>query len=417
MTPAPTGVTFAASYATFVDAVASAELTVRVVGPGVDEPHALALAEAARRGVNVRVVVDPSEEMERHGFGTLRAVEHLLAAGVEVRQLPDNAVGLVLVDGLGYLHVARSRMFAADGAGLNAVRVDAVLAERLSRAFFPPRDDAERAAKAAATEGAEPNPLPVEPLDAERFDAAQASIRDNPPRDPDLTRQFSAYTTRLQFIDITLEGGTFDQRTVSLPAGLPIGVSQEFNERLKAQMRVFGRNDLPALKRFKAFCREVKSVRDEHSVHLPSRDKRIFRTEAKQRLKEEITALQAKIEPMVKDMAAEVEQEVRRIKAYVEKEITRMYVGENPDESGLFRNDPEALDSVARRKAQSVFAGIRFPDPNEILGRIGLRVHFYDMTWQDFDDEAFVQELHLLKVIDAQSANELRHLRAAFEAR
>lgn len=132
------------------------------MAPGLDEPRAHSLAEAARSGADVRVVLDPTEETERHGLGMLRAVELLRKAGAEVRQLPGVAIGLIVADGAGYLHFARSRMFVADGEGLNAIRLDALTAARIVRAFFPPRSEAESRAATARLDAALDDPNFIE---------------------------------------------------------------------------------------------------------------------------------------------------------------------------------------------------------------------------------------------------------------
>lgn len=182
---------FASDHQTSIDLVTDAA-EICVVAPGLDEPRAHALAEAARRGADVHVVVDPAGTTERHGLGTLRAVQLLREAGTEVRQLPALAAGLLLVDRRGYLIFPQSRLFAEEGAGPNAVSIDVVLAERLRRTFVPPQS-AEEVANAEARLGEAPEAwvnetvetsrqeplLPVEDLDWEAFSDARNAIANN----------------------------------------------------------------------------------------------------------------------------------------------------------------------------------------------------------------------------------------------
>ena len=109
-----TPLAFRADSQTFVGLIENARDTARCVAPGLDGPKARALAVAARLGVDVRVVLNLSEETERYGYGTLHAVDVLRHAGVEVRQLRGNAVGFILADGAGYLFFPEIRMIAEE---------------------------------------------------------------------------------------------------------------------------------------------------------------------------------------------------------------------------------------------------------------------------------------------------------------
>lgn len=429
--PLPASVAFCADYRTFVDAVLSAERTIRLVSPGLDEPRAQCLATAAESGLDVRVVIDPSEETERHGLGEVRAIDSLRAAGVEVRQLNGNAVGFLLVDGTGYCFFPQSRLFSEEGAGLNAVSVDPFQAQRLERAFFPCRSDDEVKEMRERLEGVlddladhvgrvlvtDAELKGVEPLDEEALQEVKEALERNPPRDPNLTRQFSAYTTKLQFIELILKGGTFDSRTVALPDDIPLGVSKALQDKLRTKMRVFSGDELPALQDFRDFRREVDAFRDKYSTYLPSRKMRIFRTEKKRQLLDELAALRKKIPALVAALAADVMAAIGSTEKDLEDEVVRLLMADPPGDYGVFKAHPDVLENVIRRDARRMVSRIRFPEPQEILGRIELKEHFYEMTWEDFSDDDFIRELREAGIVNKDSADELRNLTAAFEAK
>ncbi|MEP0547498.1 MAG: hypothetical protein ABJF88_11240 [Rhodothermales bacterium] len=417
---------FAADHRTLIDLIDSAD-EIRIVAPGLDEPRAHALAEAAHRGADVRVVLDPSEETERFGMGSLRTVDLLRGAGAEVRQLLGNAIGLVVADGEGYLHFARSRMFVADGEGLDAVRLDPLSTARLVRAFFPPRSEAEEQEAEARLDTALSNPQAlrnaaevdapvsgVAPVDEQRLVDAKEALERNPPRDPDLTRRLNVYTNRLQFVEITLKGGAFGERTVSLPTDIPLGVSEQLGDLLRTRMRVF---DSDVLESFRAFKREVDALREKWTTYLASRKKRVFATKDKQAILDEVERLRKQIPSLVSEMASDVMHSIDEAERVLVKEATRLLQDNPPADFGLFRDRPDDLAKMAERRARHIVSKISFPDPAEVLERIELAVHFYDMTWEDFDDEEFIRELYEAEIIDRTSADELRHLRSAFEAK
>lgn len=417
---------FSSNHRTFTDLVTGGS-KIHVVAPGLDEPRTHALVEAARRRAEVRVVLDPAEETERHGLGSLGAISLLRDAGVEVRQLSGIAIGFVVADGEGYLHFARSRMFAADGKSLDAIRVDALTSARLIRAFFPPRDEADATAAEERIESAiqdsesirrsveADEPVHgVAPVDEGKLIEAQESLAENPPRDPDRFREIQVYTRRLQFAEITIRGGNLSSQSVSFPKDLPLGISHELQQQLDTKLRVFEKGT-KSLQSYRTFLKDAKALREGHTTLIRSRDKRVFRTEDRQALKDAIAKLNARIPQVRSEIAMHVMAELDRTRGELEREVARLLTEDPPGELGLFQANPELFQEMATDRARRIVAGIDFPDPVALLSRLEIDDHYYDLTWEDFDDDEFIRELYEEGVIDQQSADELRDLRTAFE--
>ena len=416
-------VVFGADVAWFGRTVAAARRRVRFVAPGLTKVQAGALADASARSVDVRVVLDPSELRERQGYGELAAIPFLEGAGVAVQQLPGLALSFLLVDGTGHILFPESRMFAEAGVGVNALTLDPVMLCRLNQTFFPPASPEEereanvQAARAQASRHLPPAPenasslADLAPLDQASLQSALRALDRNPPRDPDLTRQFSAYTNRLQFLEITLQGGTFEDRIVSLPKDIPFDVDKALRRRLHMQMKVFHRRDLVGLQAFSAYRRQVEQVRDCYSVFLPSRNRRIFHTEHKHDLLREVEQLRGQLPEVSSVMEDDLARAVADAAVLLENEAYRLLLT-SPNVSRC--PSGRSVDTWARAEACRIVSLVSFPHPRAVLERLDLRVHFYDMTWEDFDNHAFISELHSLKVIDQRSADELRTLTAAF---
>ena len=293
----------------------------------------------------------------------------------------------------------------------------------------PPRDEAEAQAEAdrldaalnspAFIEEVTEAPAPVEgiaPVVEEKLADARESLERNPPRDPDLTRQLSVYTNRLQFVEITIRGGTLSSQTVSLPKNLPLGVSRELRKQLDAKLRVFERG-AEELKRYRSFLRDAEALRDEFAILIRSRDKRVIRTEHLPALKDALRELKARIPDIQREVATHVVAALNHTRSEIEREVARLLADDPPDGLSLFQADPGVYETLLTDRARRIVADISFPDPVALLARLNIEAHYYDPTWEDFDDEAFIRELYDAGAIDRESADELRHLRSAFEAK
>lgn len=82
-----------------------AEVAVCYAAPGILEDPADALAALSRRigPTKIAVCLDFDQRVMRMGFGTIKAVETLREAGIEVRSTPGLRTGLAVIDDEGYI--------------------------------------------------------------------------------------------------------------------------------------------------------------------------------------------------------------------------------------------------------------------------------------------------------------------------
>ena len=97
----PTSFVICLTTDSITDAILEAQERVWYAAPNITEARAHALAEAAKRGVRVQVVLDVREENYRNGYGDVRALRILEEAGVEVHDDPYNMVSFLIADDRG----------------------------------------------------------------------------------------------------------------------------------------------------------------------------------------------------------------------------------------------------------------------------------------------------------------------------
>lgn len=397
--------------------------------PGITGPKAEALIEAQKRHLNVRVVVDASESIERHGYGEISAVAKLKEMGVEVRELPKNAVGLLVSDAEGYLFFSLSAHLYREGSGFNTLRIDGILLERLVHALFPARTQAEKAKEAQDWEAAltadaqdlrdfsiqmpEEEHAPTKPLNEEQLEDARASLRSKPVVHPDLQRTMEVYTRKVQFAELVFKGGSFTDRVVSLPSELLGGLPEDLRKRTRTTFRLFGDEEsLKALEPLAVFAQHVEDLRSKLR-YVPSRRKHVLQTS----MREDFEASAARLNAMIPEVAREIRQGLQnaidRTAKRVYDELFRLHEDAFRQSGGWFADDPEAARHYAAHKSGASMSTLSFPAPIDLLQRMEIRWYFYDLTWEDFSDAALLRELSDCGLIRTMDADHLRELTAA----
>jgi hypothetical protein len=104
--------------------------------PGIDDTLAEALL-AVKHDVEIKVVIDNSEDSIRNGYGEIDAIEKLRNRNISVRECSGNLVSFIIADEDGYFLFPQSRIFAAEPSGPNAVSIDPITVQLLALNYFP----------------------------------------------------------------------------------------------------------------------------------------------------------------------------------------------------------------------------------------------------------------------------------------
>lgn len=59
----------------------------------------------------------------------------------------------------------------------------------------------------------------------------------------------------------------------------------------------------------------------------------------------------------------------------------------------------------------------RFPEPEDLLDKRDLRLNFYDLTWENFKNRAFLDELAKKEVFSKGGLDQIVSMRDAFEVK
>ncbi len=416
-------------YAKSTDLILQARYRVYVSLPGIHEELAHALVEAAKRGSEVRVVLDCSEESVRNGYGDLPAIEALRAAGITVYDFPKNLISFLISDERGYLIFPESRIFALDDTGTNAVELDRMTLLRLVSTFFPPIDASARekitaelkrsvaeltAEQEMLLESGTPPPFDV--VDPAKVEEVKRALAENPLVHPDLQRRIRTYTAKIQFVELHFDGKNIGAAKVSIPADALPFKDELLRKSLETRLRLF--QNMVGNERFKALSDFLKSedvLRREFLVPIASREKSVISIGQKQAFVRRIEELRSQIKDVRTKTIEAMTEEVLNSSDRVKKEVLA-FLRENPPE-GYERFQESLFERKAEALANRVVGSIKFPEPEDLLGKMAFRVNFYDLTWDDFKDEEFLKELAEKGVLSKGEVSDIVSMRDAFASK
>jgi hypothetical protein len=194
-----------------------------------------ALIEAARSlgWERVRIVLDPSPDVIRYGYGTQRAIDRLRECGAYVRAQEGLRVAVVAVDDSVAIFSPTPLNIEKfpSGPGLwNAITICADEAERLISAIAPELQETIE----------EPAPeIGQQEMSEGQVENMQRSLQDSPPVAPDLARLLQVINSQFQIIKITFEGARLSQHKVPIRAE-DLGIEDDaLARRISASFRLF----------------------------------------------------------------------------------------------------------------------------------------------------------------------------------
>lgn len=234
--------------------VNSAKKHITFIGPALSQELAAVLVKKHQLlgGQCVTIVLDYNEAIFRLGYGDHEAIELLQESNVPIRKQADLRISALLVDSQGWVLQQSPRAVEdANAPFYNAIALQPEQVVELAQAIgagsimgdVPPADDPDESSEHKPTPSTPPLDVEIgrEPLPTAEVKIVKKALDDNPPQAFDLQRQVRVYSSKIEFVDIELEGGRISQRTIKLPPKIRksiFGDDAEIEKRLTASYRL-----------------------------------------------------------------------------------------------------------------------------------------------------------------------------------
>ncbi len=194
------------------------------IAPGITEPVAVALAaRLSDPKISITVILDSDPEVYRLGFGTPEGLtilkEQLGVNQIGLRCQPGIRIGVLVADDKTMIYSPIPQLIEAGSTSAtkpNALFLGGNTATKLSEA-------------AGATENTLPSDSEIgkKALTLQDVEAIKKNIDENPPEPFDLTQKARVFSSRLQYVEFTVEKYQLTRQTV------PIAMKREVVKRLR----------------------------------------------------------------------------------------------------------------------------------------------------------------------------------------
>ncbi len=219
---------------TLSELICQARDRIVFIAPGISEPVASALVSRLDEPrLSITVILDSDPEVYRLGFGTPEGLAALKkqfdAKQFGLRCQPGIRIGVLVADDKTLIYSPVPQLVEAGSTSdskPNALFLEGATATKLSEA-------------AGATQNTTPSDGEIgkRALTPQDVEAIKKNIDENPPEPFDLTQKARVYSSRLQYVEFTVEKYQLTRQTVPIPAYL-MGLAGDMQDRWRNNLRV-----------------------------------------------------------------------------------------------------------------------------------------------------------------------------------
>jgi len=270
------------SFTTLCDIFYAAKKQVILSVPNLQVEVADALVEIQKKGVNVEVFLEFSEQTYRQGFGEIEALDELKKNSVEIRNKQGFNIYFIMYDDHGYFYFPKSFFYEKEGSAYDLVPMMDKQINMMKVLFGLNYDtDNEQIQEVIQDIGVEKISeihKEINYINDNELNEVSQKLKNDPVKKPELTRHLEVYKTKFQVIELEFKGANLSSKKVKLPKKALPFKDKELIEAIESSIRLFKiEKDSDFLKPFFDLKHEVENIREEHLHRLKSRDKRIIK--------------------------------------------------------------------------------------------------------------------------------------------
>jgi len=415
------------TYERVVDLVFNAKKFVYLSLPSIDIETADVLIEKLNENpIEIKVLIDNSEETIRNGYGDIDGIEKLFKNNLEIYQSEGNLISFLIADDIGYFIFPQSKIFENEPKGNNAFRLDPISMHIIINHFFENNNNNYSDDELPATINRSYDYFKttlkecinisddVLPFDKKEFSIIKEHLSINPPLPPNLKRQITTYTSKIQFIDFKFNGGNLEKKIINLPeTAIPIS-SIELKKLLKTKINMFNDvNENPGFIKLNDLKRQVENLRKEYLIPITCRPgKNIIQIPEKNNFINKLKTIKEEIKNLDEYLYSSLEEEMLNTKDLLRAELNIFFSNVNNETPDLKKlANEETKEKKIKEIIDKIIYSIKFPEVKSILDKIIISEVYYDLTWNDFSDDKLLKEFKEKNILkdDINSIIELKN--------
>jgi hypothetical protein len=352
--------------------------------------------------LEILICVDNNEEVIRNGYGSEKSMDLLTNMGAKIKQCEGLRICFISIDDNAYCLFIESRIIAGDPDGFNALKLNSEFANDIIMEFFPITEE---------------NSIMISaPFDYSTFSEIKKSIEKNPPVEPDLKRQITTYTNLFQFVELRMEGGNFSSKTISIPPGALPFKDEQLKNRLRTRLNLFDKKTSGSWIEWDYLKMKLEDLRRKYLITCSLRkDKSILKREKKEDFKKEIGELRILASETSSKLLQKIQEALDMAPKTLRSELKTFFEINEPDNvkgsSGMDREEKikMCIDLIIHK--------IHLPTASSLISKINIEDRYYDLTFEDLNDEKIMEWFLEKKLIKEDDENKIANFRKAFSVK
>lgn len=370
--------------------IGGARRRVLLMAPGVSNSVADAVAQAWGRlgGGAVTVILDVDPEVCRLGFGTLEAVEKLrcaaAAAGTMLHHQPGVRIGVLVCDDQTLVFSPPPLLVEAGSTQPerpNAIVLGPVPDEVAKDLGLGAHPDAERT-------------VGLDPVRPDQIDKAREDLATAPPVRFDLARRVRVFTTRFQFVELSMTGCFISRKRVPIPSSL-VGLArtEDVERQFHAQFDLVQKGALEVKKADGKFITEKslqqqrKRIERKFLVSLTGYGTVVLRAN-KEMFEKAVAELRAEVEAFAAGVREQIERLIKSNAAAVVEALLPAVERNPPDEYRKTHGPQPPKDFLANRLREDVEKA--FGTAEALVEKMEVKTIFKDVAYESLVDPNFL---------------------------
>ena len=373
-----------------IELIDRAQERIVYLAPGITETIAGALTHRWEQlGPNaVSVILDVDAEVCRLGFGSIEGLQKIRQAASQIGALvchqPGVRIGLLIADQSTLIYSPTPELIEAGSNSPqrpNAIELTAPPQEVVRDVGLGDAPDCERV-------------VGMDPIKPDQIDKVAENLKAAPPVKFDLARRVRVFTTRFQFVELSMTGCFISRKKVPIPSSL-VGLARNrevqsqfhahFNLVQQGQIEVKADNGNIITER--TLMNKRKQIEDSFLISLKGYGPVVLRAN-KDRFEEAVEQLKADVACYAEGVVKQLQQQMDTSKIQLVEALLPS-VKQNPPDSYTKVHGPSVPDKFLRQRLEDDIARA-FGSAEKLVKDMEVKIVFKDVAYESLVDEKFI---------------------------
>jgi hypothetical protein len=327
---------------TMVAMIQNAKRKLVYIAPGISKIVASSIPSKIIEGISATFILDVDAEVCRLGFGEIEGLELLRSIadshGVPIQHQPGLRIGILIVDDSTMIFSPPPLLIEAGSLQQdkpNAIMLSGSSSEEIEVACGSHEESIPGKAEIGSSG-----------ITDEKIEDVKTDLEDNPPKPFNISRIERVFSSKIQFVEFSLENYQLSKMVAQIPADF-LGINQDasLSERWRNSFKVFDGIDnlkcempnidddgkpIDGVMLYNEICveKEKRSIAKNYLISIPKYGNIIFRKRSKA-FDERINRFKNRLEEYTKSVRSLIDKEIEDSKKRLSDQLY-LYIKDNP---------------------------------------------------------------------------------------